>query len=132
MNKIKTIADLKCDINLTGCTSSEGFKKDLIGGWGNDFSPNRELINNFNRKVKNGNYKFSVLLTDNRSSHYCSDLFQITETFEIKSKNLKLDTFIHTLYLILSEKIDMYNDWHCFLIGFKRINDFDYEVILGG
>lgn len=127
MNKIKTIADLKLDINLIGCTSLEDFKKDLTENWGNNFNLNKKLIENFDRKVKEGNYRFSVLLINGNLPGY----EQVTEIIQIKSQNYTLGSFIHLLYLKLSEKIDEYNDWHCFLEGFKRINDFEYEVILG-
>lgn len=78
MNKIKTIADLKLDINLVGHTSLEDFKKDLNEDWGNE-----ELIENFDRKVKDGIYKFSVLLIDGNSFGYN----QVTEIIKIQSKD---------------------------------------------
>ena len=121
-----TIADFKYDIILAGF-SLEEFINNLKDENRWSYKPNKELIKNLNRGVENGNYEFSVVLIDSRSFAYN----QITEIIQIKSQNHKLVDFMHLLYLKLSHLIDKYGDWHCHLKGFKRINDFEYEVILG-
>lgn len=121
-----TIADFKYDIILTGLALKD-FIEDLKCETRCNSKHNEELLKNLNRKVVNGNYKFSVVLIDNTSFAYN----QLTEIIEIKSQNYKLVDFMHLLYLKLSHMINKYDDWHCFLEGFRRINDFEYEVILG-
>lgn len=115
--KIKTIADLDFDISLREIKSFEDVYVQI-----EDFA--FYIKNTFNfrhRKIKKGTYIFSIPIENKQ--------------FYIISENNTLSYFIYLICLQLPKylKIEGFkNKVPAFLYGFKRINDFEYEVILGG
>lgn len=130
---INTIADLKFDLLLES-KSFKDFKEEIF-----EINPFYEeeydkiLVENGDRKIKNGMYTINIQLVNNRYQGFNtkSTFEYVNVRFKVKSKNYKLKYFLYLVYKEISKKVEEYNDWHIFLKGFNKIDDFEYEVILG-
>lgn len=134
---MNTIADLKLEILLSNSSILfSDCSKFLHNMWKCEIKKfnllNTDFIENFERKVKNGTYTFSMAF----NSSY-DNLFPRPEhiqcarrKLEMKSSNMTLSWFIYSLCYSISSKLKEHNIEFIFLEGFKRINDFEYEIVL--
>jgi hypothetical protein len=122
-NKIKTIADLKIDLTIEK-QSFKSFYKNLMECIAQDgeiwLDNNKNLIENFERKVIDGTYKIIVPIMSARVVSGPLECF--TETLEIKSKNMILGKFIYKICSEIQKLLEKYDDWHIFLEGFRKVD----------